>query len=393
MRFRRRHIVNMSLITLGLSSLPSIAKADLFYSIFDLGVAAGGDFSRGYSINASGQVAGFSGASGGAFTAFRTTATGKFSDSGADLGTLPGRPIASARSINATGQVTGTSGHAFRTSGTGTLNTAADLGVLSGGTSSDGFGINASGQVVGQSVVSGNLHAFRTSGTGNLSDPNADLGILGTGNYSKGFGINDSGQITGVASISPGGVNHAFRTTATGNLSTAVDLGLFPGAVTSQGNAINAGGQVVGTSGTFGFRTTATGTLATATQIGNFPGGFGVTEAKSINTVGDVVGTARSASGFYHAFLYTDAGGLQDLNSLISTGDQASWLLGDALGINDSGQVTGIGTIGGQDHGYRLTLSASGGPVAGAATPEAGTCALLGSLGLVGATVVRRRNK
>ena len=55
----------------------------------------------------------------------------------------------------------------------------------------------------------------------------------------------------------------------------------------------------------------------------------------------------------FHAFFADVTGSMVDLNTLI---DPASgWLLMDARGINDSGQITGFGTIGGQTHAYLLS--------------------------------------
>lgn len=42
-----------------------------------------------------------------------------------------------------------------------------------------------------------------------------------------------------------------------------------------------------------------------------------------------------------------------DLNSLIAVG--SPWTLYEADGINDAGQITGIGNIGGHNHAFLLT--------------------------------------
>jgi hypothetical protein len=44
---------------------------------------------------------------------------------------------------------------------------------------------------------------------------------------------------------------------------------------------------------------------------------------------------------------------MQDLNDLIASG--SGWTLGDAVGINDAGQIVGNGMIGGNSHAYLLT--------------------------------------
>jgi hypothetical protein len=59
------------------------------------------------------------------------------------------------------------------------------------------------------------------------------------------------------------------------------------------------------------------------------------------------------------------------------TDPASGWLLGYAEGINDSGQIAGTGTIGGQQHAFLITL-----------TPEP---ARLSLLALGGTTLLRRK--
>jgi probable HAF family extracellular repeat protein len=178
------------------------------------------------------------------------------------------------------------------------------------------------------------FHAFRTTATGKVSDPGTDLGTFG-GNSSFSQSINDAGQVTGLSEITPGNTNlyRAFRTTPTGTLADpGADLGTLGGPV-SAGRAINSRGVVVGESDT--------------------------------------------AAGPRHAFIYDTQ--MRDLNLLIPRG--TGWELIRAYGINDAGQITGWGTINGQEHAYLLT------PVA---VPEPGGFGLVGGA-LVGAWLARRR--
>ena len=46
-------------------------------------------------------------------------------------------------------------------------------------------------------------------------------------------------------------------------------------------------------------------------------------------------------------------GKMKDLNSMIPAG--LGWALTEANGINASGQIVGMGTINGVEHGYLLT--------------------------------------
>ena len=71
-----------------------------------------------------------------------------------------------------------------------------------------------------------------------------------------------------------------------------------------------------------------------------------------INASGQVTGWSYTTTGTMHAFLYS-GGVMTDLNTLIDP--TSGWVLQTAQAINDSGQITGYGIIGGQTHAFLLT--------------------------------------
>jgi len=121
---------------------------------------------------------------------------------------------------------------------------------------------------------------------------------------------------------------------------SVLDLTL-PGGYESEAWGINNNGQITGRA------TTASGYYhaflysgGAMTDLGNL-GGDTFSQAYGINSNGQVVGEAATASGVDHAFLY-NGGAMVDLNTLIST--NSGWILESAQAINDNGQIVGWGT-------------------------------------------------
>jgi probable HAF family extracellular repeat protein len=237
-----------------------------------------------------------------------------------------------------------------------TTYTITDLGTL-GGTYSEGKGINASGQVTGFSYTSGDVapHAFLYS-NGNMSD----LGTLGgRSTYSLGLGVNASGQVTGRGGDANANVAHAFLYsdgtfndlgTLTGDLLTHL-VGTYP----AEGRGINASGQVTGYATIL--RTTDNHSFSHAFLYSNgtmidlvpfsFTGkydGDNQSDGSAINTLGQITGGINDTDGSYHAFLYSN-GIMKDLGNLGGT-------YNDGLGVNDSGQITGIASTSGGNRAF-----------------------------------------
>ena len=293
-----------------------------------------------------------------------------------DLGVLPAGNYSEAFGINNRGQVTGSSdlapgqNRAFlywhgRLQSIGTL----------GGDLSYGAGINEHGQLVGPSNVTagGSLHAFLYT-AGHLQD-------LGTsdGDASFATGINNRGAVAGV--IQDGLNRHGFIYDGQMHAIIVDDY--------SFANGINDKNEVVGFSGT-SLITDNGPVYAFLWKNGkakHLPSlGGDISEANAINNAGHIVGYSRfSDDGLDHAFLYADgitkalnsASDVSSFAQAINSHDQAvgvctghgnlgafaclyefgrtidlnrflpensGWILNQANGINDLGQIVVIGT-------------------------------------------------
>jgi probable HAF family extracellular repeat protein len=183
-----------------------------------------------------------------------------------------------------------------------------DLGTL-GGDCSFAHALNNYGQVVGSASIAGDQydHPFLWE-RGNMKD----LGTLG-GTYGSASWINDSGVIAGGATNEGNQAILAFQWKE----GVMTNLGTLPGDACSFSNVVNSRGQVVGGSGLY---------------IVNFwPACTDLVE---------------------HAVLW-DHGRMIDLNAF--TPDSSDLTLTEAAFINDSGEITGFGTLpNGDQHVFLL---------------------------------------
>ncbi len=217
------------------SPWPYVMTRAMRYSdgtLADLDPWTGGS-TYGSSINATGQVAGYT----GGWAAYVATPNQPLSY----LGTFGG-PQSVAYGINDAGQVAGAAqvaagiGHAFRyTPGIGKVDLNPPNAAVS-----DARAINASGQVAGTMVINRQSHAFRyTDGVGVQ-----DLGT-GGGLHTLAYAINDQGDVVGDirTSVWP----HAFiYSDGTGmlDLNTRIDAG--SGWLLTHAYGINSRGEIVG---------------------------------------------------------------------------------------------------------------------------------------------------
>ncbi len=346
-------------------------NASISYIITDLGAVTASESSLGFSINATGDVAGYDEDASGDPGAW-------FSECGSftSLGTLGGSD-AEALGLNDADMVVGWahdgSGNrkAFTwTSGGG----MTDLGTVSGRSDSEAAAVNAGSEVVG-TVLDFAVPADRRAAFLYLPAPAYTLGAgmnnLGNlgGVPSVAMDINDSGQVVGGAQNASGDMR-PFRW-ANGTMTDLGTLGGESERITHRANAINSSGDVAGTSYTAGGDAHAFYWDGSMTDLGVLTGGD-TSWALGINDTDVVVGTSNVTGGAFHAFVWDSTNGLRDLNDLIDAG--ANWTLSRAMGINSTGQVTGWGTNpSGDVRAFLLTPSCSaGGGAARDAGPPAG---------------------
>jgi probable HAF family extracellular repeat protein len=237
-----------------------------------------------------------------------------------------------------------------------------DLGVLPGDASSVANGINASGVVVGTStpatskVYVSQAFVYAHGVLHGIAPLRSLPGFLGaTAN-----GVNDSGVVVGSVG------QKVFIGATSSYVFDGTTVTLF---ATNHGNgnsvatAVNASGVVVGYHSAYSFSVNAPlhayryagGTL---TDLGTlYPSSFASSVALAINTRGVVVGYSQAPRGVTppHAAAFFN-GKVTDLNALLPA--KSGWLLEEAEGIDDLGNIVGIGVHGTLQRGFILRTGA-----------------------------------
>jgi probable HAF family extracellular repeat protein len=253
-----------------------------------------------------------------------------------------------------------------------------DLGTLGGRTSTLGASrhcLNNMGQVVGWSEpANGFSHAFVWQ-NGVMTDLAPLPGI-----YSSAVAINDAGQIAGTSVGGDIPVSHAVIW----QNGAMVDLGsLIPGG-SSGATDINALGQVTGWADTApGVRHAFIWKDGQMTDLGAPGGDSNFSNSVAINDSGAVVGNGSSDIPPYtpHGFFW--ANGMTDIGTLGGAGTEVQALngLGQVVGRSDptfgfgrpflwqNGQMTDLGTLGGDNFGIANDINQGSQVVGYASTP------------------------
>lgn len=215
-----------------------------------------------------------------------------------------------------------------------------DIGV---GAHSEAYAVSSNGLIVGSSaeVVNG-------SGRPVIWKDGVMRYLTGSDQTGEAHGVNPSGAAVG----SGGFPNLGFRATLWQD-GKAINLGVLPNGDFSNATAINAAGQIVGSSDTSqapgGGDDTEHAVLwqdGVMTDLGTL-GGSG-SGAWAINAAGVVVGSSSMPDNLdHHAFLWRD-GTMTDLGTL--PGGWAS----QAYGINARGQAVGYSTGNAALHGHAV---------------------------------------
>jgi probable HAF family extracellular repeat protein len=334
----RQHAAVIGLLFVSLASLRG-QSVEAPYLVTEI-PTAGGPWSEAAAISDSGIVVGTS-ATG---QCLRCAAAFFFTqDQFVAIDTSPVTRGNQATAINNQGEIVGASAEAFIYRD-GLL---TRLGTFGGGASAAN-GINNNGDVVGTAALAdGRDHAFLWRGGVML-----DLGMfVDTSSYAT--GINAQGDVVGVFDVANGGTHgFLFRHGVT------TDLGTLGGPFTLAA-AINNGGEIVGGSSTGpagGFHAFVIRQGAMI-DLDVLPGGDEAA-ARAINDAGEIVGESSPFvdAGVVgsHAFVYRH-GVMLDLNTLIPA--DSGWVLQEARGINNRGQIVGLGTLRGDARGFVLTPS------------------------------------
>jgi hypothetical protein len=183
-------------------------------------------------------------------------------------------------------------------------------------------------------------------------------------------GIGDSAIASAVSTYEPGGTTGPLIVgcqTSGGDCDGAVSWqGVnappvkIPGGANGQATAVNANGLIVGygINPSTGSRTAWTYDTLSGASVTWLPrvSGYISEEARGVSAWGLTVGWGFDANGKYHA-LWWENGEAHDLNDALNAVDKTKWTLERAYGVNDRGDIVGVGLYGGRQTGFVMRVA------------------------------------
>ena len=208
-------------------------------------------------------------------------------------------------------------------------------------------GANNIGQLVGFRLITDEHGQFHKRAYLYTTNRTIDLGTFG-GKQSDAIAINDAGEVVGHLYTQ---YHDGEKRAVIYHAGKVVEIGTF-GGNGSIAAAINTSGQVVGYAQLPGGDQRAfLFAHGKMKNLGTLPGGT-QSFAYGVDDRGRVVGASDAKDSPLHAFIYSDDI-MQDLNKLIPA--DSGWLLTEAKGINQSGQIVGYGFLDGDRRAFLLT--------------------------------------
>ena len=234
-------------------------------------------------------------------------------------------------------------------------------------TRSAAFGMNDDGDVVGYYTPSGfPIGTISKAFMWDADHGSRDLGayIGGGTTSSTAYAINNFWQldVVGHYLVPSTGVQHAFRINGTvlnGASSSFRDLGTL-GGLSSHAYAINDLREVVGCADTASAASHAVFWSPAAIPSDLHTPGVNVLDsscAYGINEDSTIVGSFNSTTGSRAFVRLRHESFWRDLNDVEFLDPSLGWVLLEARGVSDRGDIVGVGSIGGVKRGYRLSPS------------------------------------
>lgn len=266
-----------------------------------------------------------------------------------DLGTLPNYDASVALAVNNAGVAVGYAEQQGRARACRFADgKVQDLGTL--GKESRATAINNRGEIAGWAEPVGNQpHAVVWRG-GKL----IDLGLPST-IQAWISSLNDRGDLVGYANPSSGSHSGSYQPFfRRGGATTFLDV--LPGYDYAETHGINTRGDIVGAG--ISKKPVKDGLLAHAflyrdgrlLDLGTLGGAY--SRAYAVNDTGQVVGASMLSDGRSRAFLWKD-GRMVDLNRCIRS--NSGWSLTEARSINNKGEIVGVGYYQEQRRGFLLS--------------------------------------